>query len=237
MNENNASLVLPEELKDKPWVSSILNEAGQVDPGKVFKKLDGQESLLGKKALPGKNATDEEWKKFAEEMTKDYQDDDYDVVLSGLENKTELIAKYKAAGMTPAQAKIAAETALKEREAASAKRFDADAFQTEVLKALPNEKERAKAKAVLQKAGLWEKTQEAANEEALGIIVAAAKIGVAYDVDDMPGKDGGSPVTVQGNGKGVCQEYVDRIVALESGGMSHADALKQAKAEFSVSDE
>lgn len=237
MNENNTPLVLPEELKDKPWVSSILDESGHVDPNKVFKKLDGQESLLGKKVLPGKDASDEDWKKFAEDITKDYQDSDYDVVLSGFENKSELIAKYKAAGMTPRQAQIAAETALKEREAATAKKYDADTFQAEILKALPDEKERAKAKSVLQKAGLWEKTQNAANEEALGIIVAAAKIGVAYDVDDVPGKDGGSPVTVQGNGKGVCQEYADRIVALESGGMSHADALKQAKAEFSVVDD
>ena len=56
---------LPDEFKEKGWAASITDADGNVDMGKVFSKIEGQEHMLGKKVLPGKNATEEEWKEFA----------------------------------------------------------------------------------------------------------------------------------------------------------------------------
>ena len=72
MDENK--VVLPDEYKEKGWAKSILNDAGEVDMGKVFSKIDGQESLLGKKQIPGKNSTEEEWAKFNAQITAEYED-------------------------------------------------------------------------------------------------------------------------------------------------------------------
>ena len=76
MDENK--VILPDEYKEKGWAKSILNDAGEVDMGKVFSKIDGQESLLGKKQIPGKNSTEEEWAKFNAQITADYEDGEYD---------------------------------------------------------------------------------------------------------------------------------------------------------------
>ena len=76
MDENK--IVLPDEYKEKGWAKSILNDAGEVDMSKVFSKIDGQESLLGKKQIPGKNSTEEEWAKFNAQITAEYEDGEYD---------------------------------------------------------------------------------------------------------------------------------------------------------------
>lgn len=233
MSDNN--IVLPEELKDKPWVKSILDESGNVDPAKVFSKLDGQESLLGKRHLPGKDSTDEDWKKFASEMTKDYADQDYENALDGLETKKEMIETLKSQGLTPKQAKKIAEAAIKERDTVVAKKYDENTFKEKVRESL-TEEEFKKAEKVLKKVNLWDKTVAASNDEALGNIIVAGKLGVAYDVDDVPDIDGGNGSQTTGNGKGYCQGYVDRIYELEAAGKSHAEALAQAKIEYDVKD-
>lgn len=227
---------LPEDFKDKEWAKAIVDEEGNIDLTKTLNKLSGQESLLGKRHIPGKNATDEELREFNKKRIEDYEDSEYEGVLSGLETKSEAIAKLKEAGYTPKQAKVLAEINALEKSKTIEKRYDAETFQSELLKTIPNEKDRAKGKAVLMKAGLWDSTVEASNDEAIRNIVAASKIGVAYDVDDVPGKTGGESNLVQSNGKGYGQEYVNRCFELAKT-MTHAQAVAQAKAEYGVVDE
>lgn len=229
-----SEIELPAEYQEKGWKGSILDENGKIDIAKTLKKLDNQESLLGKRHIPGKDASDEEWREFASKMTADYSEADYEPVLNGLETKSEAIAKLKASGLTPKQAKAVAEIAMAEKVKSVEKKYSVEDFQAALLEKLPNEKDRAKAKAVLSKVGLWESTVEAANDEALRNIIAAAKIGVAYDVDVVAGKTAGEPSVTQGNGKGANnQAYIDRCFELAKT-MPREEAVKQARAEFSV---
>lgn len=233
MNDEN-KIILPEEMKEKGWAKSIQDENGNVDMAKVFSKLDGQESLLGKRHLPGKDSTDEEWQKFAEQMVQGYQDTDYDSVLDGLETKAEMVAALKKEGLTPKQAKTIADLYKSEKEKTVEKKYNTETFQAEIRKEL-NEEQYNKAVAMLKKTGMWERIESSANQAAIDTIVSLGKVAGDYDIQDKPGHVGGDSQQTQGNGKGANnQEYYNRFYELMEQGKSHEEALKQVRAEFSV---
>jgi len=229
---------LPEAYKTKAWAGSVCDEEGNFSMDKALSKIEGQESLLGKKHIPGKDATAEQRAAFNADVVKEYQDGDYDAVLGECDNKPEMIKALKDAGMTPAQAKIVADREVAARKAGAdsvrAVEYDEEKFK-EKVRASMTEAEYNKAEKVLKKTGQWDKTIAARNDEALERLIMAGKIGVDYDVDDAPGKGAAAdPSNVQSNGKGYCQEYVDRIPALIAQGKTPAEATKIAKAEFGV---
>lgn len=58
--------IVPQEFHDRPYLKDLLKmEQGPETFAQVFKKLDGAESLIGKRpAFPGKDAKEDEWDKF-----------------------------------------------------------------------------------------------------------------------------------------------------------------------------
>lgn len=235
MNEDN-KIILPDEMKEKGWAKSILDENGNVDIAKVYSKLDGQESLLGKRHLPGKDSTDDEWQEFANKMTQGYADSDYDSVLDGLETKAEMVTALKKEGLTPKQAKAVADLYRAEKAKAVDKSFDKDTFQSEIRKQL-NEEQYNQAVEMLKASGVWERIEASPNQAALDTIVAIGKVAKDYAIKETPGHTTGQPQVTQGNGKGANnQEYYNRFFELMNSGKSHEEALKQVKAEFSVED-
>lgn len=225
---------LPDEFKEKGWAASITDADGNVDMGKVFSKIEGQEHMLGKKVLPGKNATEEEWKEFAENMTKDYTDDEYTSVLDGLETKAEMVAALKQQGLTPAQARKVAELYKAEKEKTTAKKYDAEEFRT-AIKENMDEATYNKVKAHLVETGRWDAIEQMSNTDAVATFLAVADIVKKYGVEDKPGHTQGTPAGGKGNGKGANnQEYVSRIYELVREGKSNAEAKAIADQEFGV---
>lgn len=58
---------VPEDLRDKPYLKDFLDKPFDKETaGALFKKLDGAETLIGKRgpAIPALDAKDEEWDKF-----------------------------------------------------------------------------------------------------------------------------------------------------------------------------
>jgi hypothetical protein len=225
---------LPDEYKEKGWAASITDADGNVDLSKVYSKIEGQEHMLGKKVLPGKNATEEEWKEFAENMTKDYTDEEYSSVLDGLETKAEMVAALKKEGLTPAQARKVAELYKAEKEKTTAKKYDQEEFKT-AIKENMDEATYNKVKAHLVESGRWDAIENMSNADAIATFLAVADIVKKYGVDDKPGHTAGTPAGGKGNGKGANnQQYVSRIYELVREGKTNAEAKAIADQEFGV---
>lgn len=225
---------LPDEYKEKGWAASITDAEGNLDIAKVCAKIEGQEHLLGKKVLPGKNATDEEWKEFASNMTKDYTDDEYTSVLDGLETKAEMVAALKEQGLTPAQARKVAELYKAEQAKTTAKKYEPEEFRT-AIKENMDEATFNKVKAHLVETGRWDAIEEMSNADAVATFLAVADIVKKYGVEDKPGHTAGTPAGGKGNGKGANnQEYVSRIYALTREGKTAEEAKAIADQEFGV---
>lgn len=225
---------IPDEYKDKGWAASILDAEGNVDLNKVYSKIEGQEHMLGKKVLPGKNATEEEWKEFANNMTKDYTDDEYTSVLEGLETKAEMVAALKEQGLTPSQAKKVAELYKSEQEKTAVKKYNADEFKAAIRENM-DEATYNKVKAHLVETGRWDAVEKMSNTDAIATFLAVSDIVKKYGVEDKPGHTTGTPAGGKGNGKGANnQEYVSRIYALMREGKSSAEAKTIADQEFGV---
>lgn len=225
---------LPDEYKEKGWAASITDADGNVDLSKVYSKIEGQEHMLGKKVLPGKNATEEEWKEFAENMTKDYTDEEYSSVLDGLETKAEMVAALKKEGLTPAQARKVAELYKAEKEKTTAKKYDQEEFKT-AIKENMDEVTYNKVKAHLVESGRWDAIENMSNADAIATFLAVADIVKKYGVDDKPGHTAGTPAGGKGNGKGANnQQYVSRIYELVREGKTNAEAKAIADQEFGV---
>lgn len=225
---------LPDEYKEKGWAASITDGDGNVDMAKVFSKIEGQEHMLGKKTLPGKNATEEEWKEFAENMTKDYTDEEYSSVLDGLETKAEMVAALKKEGLTPSQARKVAELYKAEKEKTTAKKYDQEEFKT-AIKDNMDEATYNKVKAHLVESGRWDAIEKMSNADAIATFLAVADIVKKYGVEDKPGHTAGTPAGGKGNGKGANnQEYVSRIYQLIHEGKTNAEAKAIADQEFGV---
>lgn len=231
MEENK--IVLPDEYKEKGWAKSILNDAGDVDMSKVFSKIDGQESLLGKKQIPGKNSTDEEWAKFNAQITADYEDGEYDAVLDGLETKADMVKALKGQGLTPKQAAKVAELYKAEKAKTAEKIYNEEEFKSAIRESM-DEKTYDKVKAHLEEIGQWEDVKKMSNAAAIKILKSNAALIKKYGVEDKPNHDGGNPAESGGNGKGFNnQEYVSRVYELMREGKTHSEAIAQAKREFS----
>lgn len=225
---------LPDEYKEKGWAASITDADGNVDLSKVYSKIEGQEHMLGKKILPGKNATEEEWKEFAENMTKDYTDEEYSSVLDGLETKAEMVDALKKEGLTPAQARKVAELYKAEKEKTTAKKYDQEEFKT-AIKENMDEATYNKVKAHLVESGRWDAIENMSNADAIATFLAVADIVKKYGVDDKPGHTAGTPAGGKGNGKGANnQQYVSRIYELVREGKTNAEAKAIADQEFGV---
>lgn len=225
---------LPDEYKEKGWAASITDADGNVDLSKVYSKIEGQEHMLGKKVLPGKNATEEEWKEFAENMTKDYTDEEYSSVLDGLETKAEMVAALKKEGLTPAQARKVAELYKAEKEKTTAKKYDQEEFKT-AIKENMDEATYNKVKAHLVESGRWDAIENMSNADAIATFLAVADIVKKYGVEDKPGHTAGTPAGGKGNGKGANnQQYVSRIYELVREGKTNAEAKAIADQEFGV---
>ena len=225
---------LPDEYKEKGWAASITDADGNVDMGKVFSKIEGQEHMLGKKVLPGKNATEEEWKEFAENMTKDYSNEEYESVLDGLETKAEMVAALKEQGLTPAQARKVAELYKAEKEKTTAKKYDQEEFKT-AIKENMDEATYNKVKAHLVESGRWDAIEKMSNADAIATFLTVAEIVKKYGVEDKPGHSAGTPAGGKGNGKGANnQQYVSRIYELVREGKSNSEAKAIADQEFGV---
>ncbi len=54
--------ILPEEIRSKPYLKDVKNFTGLV------KKLDGAQTLLGQRTMPGADATPEQWEAFLSKM-------------------------------------------------------------------------------------------------------------------------------------------------------------------------
>lgn len=225
---------LPDEYKEKGWASSIIDGDGNVDLAKVYSKIEGQEHMLGKKILPGKNATEEEWKEFANNMTKDYTDDEYTSVLDGLETKAEMVAALKEQGLTPTQARKVAELYRAEQAKTVVKKYEPEEFKT-AIKENMDEATFNKVKAHLVESGRWDAVEKMSNADAVATFLAVADIVKKYGVEDKPGHTAGTPAGGKGNGKGANnQAYVSRIYALTREGKTSEEAKAIADQEFGV---
>lgn len=225
---------LPDEYKEKGWASSVVDEEGNLDIARVCAKIEGQEHLLGKKVLPGKDATEEEWKDFAEKMTKDYTDDEYTSVLDGLETKAEMVAALKEQGLTPSQARKVAELYKAEKEKTTAKKYDAEEFRT-AIKENMDEATFNKVKAHIVESGRWDAIEKMSNADAVATFLAIADVVKKYGVEDKPGHTTGTPAGGKGNGKGANnQQYVSRIYELVREGKTNSEAKAIADQEFGV---
>lgn len=72
--------VVPQEFHDRAYLKPLLDKEQTPETfAEVFKKLDGAESLLGKRpGIPGKDAKDEEWDKFLSGL-KPEKPEDYEI--------------------------------------------------------------------------------------------------------------------------------------------------------------
>jgi len=99
--------LIPEDHREKPYLKDVKNFNG------LIKKLDGAESLLGQRQIPGKDAAPEEWSgffsKLAPEKVEDYGDltaEDLPKDLVGIVNQGKFKELLKSAGANSYQAGI-----------------------------------------------------------------------------------------------------------------------------------
>lgn len=74
--------VVPQEFHEKPYLKDLLDKEQSPETfSAVFKKLDGAETLIGKRpGVPAKDAKDEEWDKFLANIRPE-KTDDYEIPL------------------------------------------------------------------------------------------------------------------------------------------------------------
>lgn len=74
--------IVPAELHDRPYLKDLLDKEQNPETfGAVFKKLDGAETLIGKKTvpgIPGADAKDEDWDKFLGQL-RPGKPEEYDI--------------------------------------------------------------------------------------------------------------------------------------------------------------
>lgn len=147
--------IIPEEFRDKPYLSDLKDLPAGPDGYKaLFKKLDGAQTLIGKKTgIPAADASPEEWEKFHAAL-RPAKAEDYEFKGSDEETAKAIRGIFYEAGLSKAQAaKLSAkfdawveEKTKPEREAAA--KLDAEfedmtkkAFGPENVKVLERSKE------------------------------------------------------------------------------------------------
>jgi len=114
--------IIPAEFKDRPYMKGLAElEYGPAGFGELFKKLDGAQTLLGKKSgVPAPDAPDEEWDKFYGGLRPETVDA-YEIDEKVDPDFAKLLRQgYMDAGLSPRQAKKFQAKVLADLEARNA---------------------------------------------------------------------------------------------------------------------
>nr|DAO76769.1 MAG TPA: hypothetical protein [Microviridae sp.] len=208
MSENNDTpqmivVDIPSEFADAGFLASVRTEDGKLDVAKALKKMQNQESALGKRALPNKDSSDAEIDEFIEKMKGNFSDVDLDSLFADATSVKELKTALKDAGVLPKQAAKIVAAYKKDLN----QQYDENEFEKMVNDAL-NKEDLAMAKRTLSD-GEWEEIFKTRNKEAVGRLCLAANLGKRFNITEK-GIGAGAP----SNGvrdfskKGMCPEYV-----------------------------
>lgn len=106
MEDEIIAVEIPSEYADAGFLASVKTEDGKLDLRKTMKKLQGQESLLGKRALPTKDSGEAEQEELMKKLSANFADsDDIAQISDTVKNAKELQKVLKEAGIMPVQAK------------------------------------------------------------------------------------------------------------------------------------
>lgn len=215
---DETTIEIPAEYADKGFLASVKTEDGKISVTKLLKKVENQESLLGKRALPTRDSTETELDDFISKMSGNFHEEDYNEVLSGLDtiSAAELKSALKASGVAPRQAKRIVEAHNKLVD----KKYSADEFVKLVTDNVKTQERLDLAKKVL--GDEYETIKKMSNEDAVRLIVAAANIGEKYNVKE--GTTGaGIQTTNPPQETGFCQGYVDEMREIAKRGGTQAE--------------
>lgn len=224
MSENNDTpqmivVDIPSEFADAGFLASVRTEDGKLDVAKALKKMQNQESALGKRALPTKDSTDEEIDEFIAKLRGNFGDEDLSSLFENVPSAKALKTALKDAGVLPKQAKKIIAAYQQDME----QQYDPDEFQAELLKVCGTQERIDAAKRVLKKEE-WEDIQKVRNKEAVGRIKLAADLGERFAVGEK-GIGAGTPSdgVRDFSKKGMCPEYVAEMKEAAARGASQKE--------------
>lgn len=213
------TLEIPEDFKDKGFLKATMTDDGKISLNKLLKKVENQESILGKRALPTRDSSEEEINEFINKMSSGFNEDDFNPVLEGLDtaSASELKKACKEAGMTPQQTKKFVEAHKKLVD----KKYSKEEFQKLLADKIKTDERLNLAKMAMGDEE-WEAVMKSQNDDAIRVIVAAANLGEKYNVKESTTGAGTQPST-KVEETGFCQGYVDEMRAIAARGGSQAE--------------
>jgi len=224
---------IPEDFRSKPYLKEIAAmEDGPEARVALFKKLDGAETLVGKKSgVPAADAPAEEWEKFGTALRPE-KPEDYEIVVPEGDKEDPVFSKmvrdsFHKAGIHKSQARKfqdALVPALREAQKAQVEAGKAAAieqdkkFDAEVTTMFGAEKDKAlaKAKAMLDTAtatvpAARERLGKLDNDAVLVVAALYHAIHSKYESEDR-GADGGGKSSTPQDGVSLRDE-VNKLVA------------------------
>lgn len=206
---------IPSEYADAGFLASVRTDDGKLDVNKALKKLQNQESILGKRALPTKDSADADIDEFIEKMKAGNPIDDS--IFDGIDSVKELKTVLKNAGVLPKQAKQILEAYKKDMN----QQYSEDEF-TQMLNENLTQEEVALAKKVMTEE-LWNDTMASRNKEAIGRLKLIAQVGKKYGAEEK-GIGAGTPSNaVPSTKKGMCSEYVNEMMEAAARGATQKE--------------
>lgn len=221
MDENTPQMVLvdiPAEFADAGFIAGIKTEDGKLDLNKALKKMQNQESALGKRALPTSDSSDTEQDEFIVKMRENTKGANFDELFDNSVSADALKAALKEAGVLPKQARQIVAAYKKDL----VQQYDEEAFKKMVAESLTKEELETAKKAL--SSDEWDAIFNNSNKESLGRLKLAASLGKRI-VGEEKGIGSGTPSGGTGNfeKKGMCPEYMNEMKAARGRNASQSE--------------
>lgn len=209
---------IPSEYAEAGFLSSCKTEDGKLDINKALKKMQNQESILGKRALPNKDSTDAEIDEFISKMNEATKDANIDPLFEGVEDADDMKKVLKENGLLPKQIKNIVEA----WKAAKAKDMSQEKYDEYCKSIGLTEEEKQLAKSVMTDE-MWNETNKYKSKEAAGILKIVAQQAKKYNITEKSIGAGTTSGTPDIQKKGFCPEYHKEMMDAAARGASQKE--------------
>lgn len=208
---------IPTEYAEAGFLSSCKTEDGKLDINKALKKMQNQESILGKRALPNKDSTESEIDEHIAKMCEAFKDADLESLMEGID-EDDLKKTLRANGLLPKQVKSIADA----WKAAKAKDMSQEKYDEYCKQIGLTEEEKQLAKSVMTDE-MWAETNKYKSKEAAGILKIVAQQAKKYNITEKSIGAGTTSGTPDFQKKGFCAEYHQEMKAAAARGASQKE--------------
>lgn len=209
---------IPAEYAEAGFLSSCKTEDGKLDINKALKKMQNQESILGKRALPNKDSTEAEIDEHIAKIKEAFADINIDPMFDGIEDADDLKQVLKDSGLLPKQIKNITEA----WKTAKAKDMSQEKYDEYCKQIGLTEEDKKLAKSVMTDE-MWEETNKYKSKEAAGILKIVSQQAKKYNITEKSIGAGTPSGTPDFQKKGYCPEYHKEMMDAAARGASQKE--------------